>query len=177
MSEPNKPTVTDLLDILNKPALMKWANKIGLQGVSLEEHRNKSKSQGTSLHKQIENYLLHGNPFENDHVQLAFQKFQQDKVFKEIEANVETEYFRGRLDAKIIYKDSLYLCDFKSNDSIYLEQKLQLTAYRMSDRSCKVAIIKIPEFVFKEIVIHDFKPYEELLINLCNIYHLLRKVK
>jgi hypothetical protein len=173
----NKPTVTELLNILNKPALMKWANKIGLQGIALDEYYEKSKKAGTSLHKQIEEYLLHGVQFENNHVQLAFQQFQQDKVFKEIEANIETEHFRGRLDAKIIYKDNLYLCDFKSNDGIYLEQKLQLTAYRMSDRNCKIAIVKIPEFTFREVIITDYKPYEELIIELSKIYYLLKLVK
>jgi len=173
----NKPTVTELLDILNKPALMKWANKIGLQGISLDEYRNKSKKEGTSLHKQIEEYLLHGACFGDSNIQSKFEEFQSDKVFKEIESTIETEFFRGRLDAKIIYKDNLYLCDFKSNDGIYLEQKLQLTAYRMADRNCKIAIVKIPEFIFKEVIIGDFKPYEELLIELSKIYHLLKQTK
>lgn len=173
----NKPTVTELLDILNKPALMKWANKIGLQGISLDDYRAKSKKEGTSLHKQIEEYILNGVCFEDSSIQTNFEKFQSDKVFKEIELSIETEFFRGRLDAKIIYKDSLYLCDFKSNDGIYLEQKLQLTAYRMADRNCKIAIVKIPEFTFKEVVINDFKPYEDLLIELSKIYHLLKQTK
>lgn len=173
----NKPTVTELLDILNKPALMKWANKIGLQGISLDEYRAKSKKEGTSLHRQIENYVLHGQPFEDAKVQANFERFQVDKVFKEIEATIETEYFYGRLDAKIIYKGNLYLCDFKSNDGIYLEQKLQLSAYRMSDRNCKIAIVKIPEFTFKEVVIEDFTPYENLIYSLTQIYHLLKKCK
>lgn len=173
----NKPTVTELLDILNKPALMKWANKIGLEGISLDDYRNKSTSKGTSLHKQIENYILNGVKFEDDNINDNFEKFSSDKVFKEVESVIETEYFRGRLDAKIIYKDSLYLCDFKSSNKIYLEQKLQLTAYRMSDRSCKLAIVKIPEFTFKEIIINDFAPYEKILISLTEVYHQLRKVK
>jgi len=173
----NKPTVTELLDILNKPALMKWANKIGLQGISLDDYRAKSKKDGTSLHKQIEQFLLEGKPFEDESIHMNFEKFQVDKVFKEVECNIETDYFRGRLDAKIIYKNELYLCDFKSNDAIYLEQKLQLTAYRMSDRNCKIAVVKIPEFIFKPVTIQDFKPFEDLLIALSNIYHLLKKTK
>lgn len=173
----NKPTVTELLDILNKPALMKWANKIGLQGISLDDYRNKSKKEGTYLHKQIENYLLNGIQFENSETQKCFELFQSDKVFKEIECNIETEYFRGRFDAKIIYKGELYLCDFKSNDAIYLEQKLQLTAYRMADKFCKIAVVKIPEFIFKPVVIQDYKPYEDLLIELSKIYHLLKKTR
>jgi hypothetical protein len=173
----DKPTVTELLNILNKPALLKWANKIGLQGIALDDYYKKSKKAGTSLHKQIEEYLLHGVAFEDNAVQQRFELFQSDKVFKEVESVIETEYFRGRLDAKIIYKDNLYLCDFKSNDVIYLEQKLQLTAYRMSDRNCKIAIIKIPEFTFKEVIIEDYKPYEDLIFSLTQIYHLLKIAK
>lgn len=172
----NKPTVTELLDILNKPALMKWANKIGLQGISLDEHRAKSKKAGNSIHKQIEDYVINGVAFEDESIHMNFEKFYQGKVIQEIESVIETDYFRGRLDAKIIIGSDLYLCDFKSNDGIYLEQKLQLTAYRMSDRNCKVAIVKIPEFIFKPLDF-DFKPYEEILIELSKIYHLLKQTK
>lgn len=177
MNNLTKPTVSELLDILNKPALLKWANKIGLQGVSLDDYRAKSKKSGISLHKQIENYIINGIPFEDKEAFANFEKFQADKVFKEIEAVIETEFFSGRLDAKIIYKGNLYLCDFKSNDGIYLEQKLQLVAYRMADKNCKLAIIKIPEFTFKEVIIDDFRPYEDLIFNLTQIYHLLKKCK
>lgn len=171
-----KPTVTELLDLLNKPQLMKWANKIGLEGIRLEDYLAKSASAGTNLHKQIENFLLHDTPFEDEKVNAAFAKFHSDKVVKEVEFDIETDYFIGRGDAKIIYKNQIYLCDFKSKDQIYLEQKLQLTAYRMADRFCKTAIVKIPEFTFKEVVI-DYPVYENILIKLSELYTLLKQAK
>jgi hypothetical protein len=50
----NKPTVSQLLQLLDKPALLGWANKIGLEGISLDEYRKKSTKGGTDLHKEIE---------------------------------------------------------------------------------------------------------------------------
>ena len=57
-------SVSKLIEVLNKPALLHWSNKIGLQGISLKDYRKKSTSKGTSKHNQIENYLLNGVIFE-----------------------------------------------------------------------------------------------------------------
>lgn len=42
-----KPSVTMLIDLLAKPALIDWANKQGLLGVDIKDLRKKAKSSGT----------------------------------------------------------------------------------------------------------------------------------
>ena len=60
-----KPHVTQLLDLLNKPALLNWANKIGLQGINIDEFRKNALRKGSARHREIENFLIDNIPFEN----------------------------------------------------------------------------------------------------------------
>jgi hypothetical protein len=168
-----KPSISKLLDLLNKPALMKWANKIGLQGIELDKYRAQMQGDGTSLHKQIENWLKYKTPFENSSFQKRCEDFFSEKEVLSLEEKIENDMFTGRLD--IVYKHNglVYLCDFKTNHTkLWLENKLQLTAYRMSKTCDKVAIIGIPEFNVIEANIEDFKPYEMILKALSDIYNL-----
>jgi hypothetical protein len=166
-----KPTVTELVGMLDKPALLKWANKIGLQGISLEDYRKKLTTAGTSLHQQIQDYFLYKKPFESIDVQNRFNKLFSDKEIIDIEQNINTDWFYGRYDIKFKFGNDLFIGDFKSNNNIYLEQKLQLTAYRMANPECKIAVIEIPSFTFKPIEI-DFKKCELILKCLHKIWEL-----
>jgi len=60
-----KPSVSQLLSLLDKPALLGWANKIGLEGKTLLDVRRQNMSAGTNLHKQVERWLLNKTPIEN----------------------------------------------------------------------------------------------------------------
>jgi len=172
-----KPSVTELIGMLDKPALMKWANKIGLEGIRLDEYRKKVMNSGTSLHKQIEDYFLHQKPFIDAEYFRKFQEFMKDKEIISIETKVETDYFNGRYDVKIKYNNLIYICDFKSNHkAVYFENKLQLVSYRMAEGCDKIAIISIPDFAFMQIDIEDFTPYEQIMINLSNIYTLKKQL-
>jgi len=48
-----KPSVSKLVKILDKPALVGWANKIGLEGVNLKAYRTKAMADGSNIHAQI----------------------------------------------------------------------------------------------------------------------------
>ena len=56
-------SVTGLISMLDKPALMKWANKIGLQGIELSKYSKKSKSEGNDIHNKVECFLKYGVDF------------------------------------------------------------------------------------------------------------------
>lgn len=47
------PGVTTILQILNKPALVKWANNLGLQGIDSTKYRDKMGDIGTLAHAMI----------------------------------------------------------------------------------------------------------------------------
>lgn len=165
-----KPSVTDLLDLLNKPALMKWANRIGLQGTSLDEYRKQAKARGTSIHAEIEGFFRDGTTLTCPHSQASLERFLSGKKVIAYESPLETEWFVGRCDLIVEHSGVKYLCDFKSSDGIYLETVLQLAAYQMAEPCGAAAIVVVPEFRFKELIVKDFTPYEEILKALSGIY-------
>jgi hypothetical protein len=173
-----KPTITQLIDLLNKPALIKWANKIGLNGVDLDEYRNNLKYKGTSIHKQIENYIKYNIKLDNIEDQNNFDKYFVNKKIISYEKKIETDYFIGRLDIIIEYKNNKFICDFKSNQkNVYFENKLQLVAYNMYEKIDNLGIISVPDFKYIPVIINDYKKYENILICLSNIYKLKNEIE
>lgn len=173
-----KPSVTQLLDLLAKPALISWANRQGLLGIDIEEQRKKAKLDGTSLHSQIENVCKGTGDFEREIDRDSFDRFMLDKEVISIEQKIETEWFVGRYDAKIKVGSSEYIIDYKSGfkGQIYLEHKLQLVAYAMAENA-QIAIVPIPQFHLIPINLKDAKPYEDMLINLSKIWQLKKEIE
>lgn len=170
----SKPSVTELIRLLDKPALLGWANKIGLEGVSLRDARQKSMSAGVSWHKKIENYLVGEIPIQDEEFSKKVKKFFADKTIIACEKPIAHNDFDGRFDVKYKSKNGdIYICDFKTNQKrLYRENKLQLAAYRMAEGCDKVAVISVPDMVLIESEIEDFAPYESMIRHLVAIYHL-----
>lgn len=47
------PGVTTVLQVLNKPALLDWANRIGLEGINMREYRDELADIGSCAHHMI----------------------------------------------------------------------------------------------------------------------------
>lgn len=171
-----KPSVTNLIDMLDKPALLRWANKLGLEGTKIDDYKSKAKESGSSTHDAIEQYLKFKIPPDDELLFDRIQKFFSDKEVLEIEKTIETEYFVGRFDVKLKWKDIVFICDFKTNGKIYFETKLQLAAYKMADECDHVAVIHTPDLLIRPV---DFNQdwYEEFLMNLSNLYQLRHKIE
>jgi hypothetical protein len=175
-----KPSVSNLISILDKPALLKWANKIGLEGIHIDDYQKQSKSDGISHHNQIENFVKYNIEFEDKNLGLRWSHFVKDKEIIAIEQKIESDFFIGRLDCVLKYKDQMYICDFKSTkyDKIFFEQKLQLVAYKICYPNYKIAIVKLPYLEFFEVDIDsDFEYYKNILIALSVIYENKLKIK
>jgi len=172
-----KPYVTDLLDLLNKPALLNWANRVGLAGQSLADYRKEAMGDGTRMHKQVERFLADKTPFEDAAFQARFEAFMADKTVIASEKVIETEHFFGRYDLKYGCGGRVFICDFKRNQSgVYLENKLQLAAYRMADGCDDVRIVSLPDMRVIDPGITDFSPLEEMLLHLSAIYRLKQMI-
>jgi hypothetical protein len=174
----DKPSVSQLLDLLNKPALINWANKKGLEGIDISKERKGKMQRGSDLHKQIENYVLHGELMEVESHQIGLSEFLKDKKVIDVEKRIETEWFTGILDAAISYKGKTYLIDYKSKAKrVYFDNKLQLVAYSMAYPCDNFAIVSIPNFQFFEVEIRDRFAYEKILKNLSEIYMLKNSIE
>lgn len=51
------PSVTTILGVINKPALVRWANRLGLQGIDSGEYVDALAGIGTLAHRMIQEYL------------------------------------------------------------------------------------------------------------------------
>lgn len=167
----NVPSVTQLLSLLDKPALLKWANKIGLEGISLDEHRAKSKSVGISFHEQVEAKIKHGTEIKDPVLRSNYDNFFKGSTIFESEKVVSCKHWQGRFDVKFSRNGLTYLCDFKSNaKGVYLENKLQLVAYSEIEQVDEIGIISLPDFKYFQVRIKDRKPYIGILLALSHIY-------
>jgi hypothetical protein len=172
-----KPSVTELCDILNKPALISWANKIGLSGKSIKAYSLSKLKSGAKMHSQIENYFKHGECMDD----LQFQN-KIDSIFYgceiiSVEEDFENDQYLGRCDI-IFKKDGVtYVADFKSSfKKPYLEHYIQLICYKNHFKSDRIAIIDLKNFRLIELSIDQQNEITELIQNLINIYKIKQKV-
>lgn len=171
-----KPSVTELINLLDKPGLMKWANKIGLEGTKLSAYRTSVQNHGTSKHAVIENFTNNAELSGDEAVDNMMVKFFSDKEIISTEQSIETDYFTGRYDVKLKWDGLIYICDYKRSSRVYFENKLQLAAYKMADQCDGLAVIHTKEFVIEPINI-DMNLYTEILITLSKLYHLTNQAK
>ncbi len=166
-----KPSISELIGLLDKPALLKWANKQGLAGIDISTKRKEWLNDGTGIHNQIEDYVRDGKPFLNPDTQANFVNFMSDKKVLCIEKKIETDYFTGRCDIKLEWKGRSYLVDWKkSAKGIYFENKLQLIAYSMAEPCDSFAIVCYPEFRMMNFSPLDRQPYIDIIKALSQVY-------
>lgn len=166
-----KPSITELLKLLDKPALLGWANRQGLLGIDIKDYSKRVMQEGISMHKQIEEYQKYGVVFPDQEMESRYLNFMKDKEFIDCEIKVENEYFVGRCDFIFKQNHKTYVIDFKRNQrGLYLENKLQLVAYAMCIECDNLAIVSIPDFYMLDVKIQDRKPFEEIIKNLSSIY-------
>ena len=58
------PGSTTVCGVLNKPALVRWANQLGLQGIDSTKYTDKAAKIGTLIHAMVESHIT-GNPIED----------------------------------------------------------------------------------------------------------------
>jgi ATP-dependent exoDNAse (exonuclease V) beta subunit len=164
--------VTKLVNLLDKPSLVYWANKIGLDGVSLKEYRTKSQNKGTNKHKEIELYLKDKIEFpESNKLNKILNQFE----IIGSEYYLKNDFIHGFADLVCKENNEKIIIDFKSTDKIYLSQKLQLSTYKEILKADKIAIINFKTWELKYINI-DTKKYYEIVKRLYQVNILLNEL-
>ena len=149
--------VTKLINLLDKPSLVYWANKIGLQGVSLKEYKYNSQKKGTNKHKEIEDYFKNGVLFD-DYKKLI--KILKNYNLIGSEVYIKNNFIHGYVDLILEKNNEKIIVDFKSSTKIYLSQKLQLSTYKEIYNADKIAIINFTDWSLNYININTAKYYE-----------------
>jgi hypothetical protein len=138
------PGVTTVLGLLAKPALIKWANNLGLQGIDSSKYVDAAAQIGTCAHLLVQSHLAKETPdlsqFSPDTISQAENSlisfFEWEKAHKIkpvlLEKSLVSERYRygGSLDIYAEIDGQMWLCDIKTGKGIYDEMACQLAAYR-----------------------------------------------
>ena len=139
------PSVTTIISLLNKPALVPWANKLGLQGIDVAKYVDKTAEIGTLAHQMILDYFKNietdfseYSPETKDKAENSFLSFLEwirgKKIvptFIEKSGVSEGWGFGGTFDFYGIIDKVFTLIDFKTGSGIYPEMSIQLAAYKI----------------------------------------------
>lgn len=138
------PGVTTVLGVMDKPALIAWANNLGLQGIDYRKARDQAADIGTIAHFMCECHLKDVIPdlsefstADINKAENAFIKFLSwwdNSGFKMIESEVQLGSsnlrYAGTVDCIARDKDGkLILIDLKTSKAIYDEYWSQVSAY------------------------------------------------
>ncbi len=139
------PGTTTALGVMNKPALLAWAWKLGTQNIDYRKVRDMAADTGTLAHFLCECHLKEQEPDTSDFspndlakAENAYIKFLSwwdgngfELVASEAQLVSAKLEYGGTLD--IVAKDKegiLHLCDIKTSKAVYDEYFFQCAAYR-----------------------------------------------
>lgn len=193
------PGATTITGLLNKPHLVVWANRLGLEGIDSTKYVDAAASIGTAAHRMIECYFT-GERFEKENYSpadvdaaenavLSFYEWVKRHNIKPI-ANemqlVSDNYkFGGTIDCLCEIDGELELLDFKTSKQIYDEHFIQLSAYRalLEEAGHKVARCRILRIGrdetegFEERTMTDTSKHFELFKHLLAVYYIKKELK
>jgi len=137
------PGTTTITGLENKPFLVPWANKLGLEGISSSKYVDEMASIGTLAHYLVECQLTNTKPDITDYTpnqlkaaEAPVKKFNNwlDKqkfelIASELKLVSEKHTFGGTIDLYCKLNGKLTLIDLKTSKSCYPEHFTQVSAY------------------------------------------------
>jgi hypothetical protein len=191
------PGVTTIVNQLAKPALIIWANRLGLQGIDSTKFRDEAAEIGSLAHYLILSYLKGEKPDVSDYTPnqldlaencvLFYWDWEKNHKLESIliETPLVSEDFGGTPDWYGRVDGELTLIDYKSG-GIYEEGFYQVCAYRQlliengyerPDRIVILGIPRSPDEAFAERVYTSFQAGWEIFQHLKAVYELRKKKK
>ncbi len=195
------PGATTITGLLNKPALVKWANNLGLQGIDSTKYVDKAANVGTLIHALVEGHIT-GKPVDTSdytalEIELAqngFYKYldweKQHKVepiFNEEKFVSEKYKYGGTLDFYCKVDGKYTLVDFKSGKGIFNEHFLQVSGYanllkENGHRVDQIMILNIGRnedepFQHREIPTTTYRKYFDMFKHLLKVYYIKKELE
>lgn len=139
------PGTTTILGVMDKPALVKWANNLGLEGIDSSKYVDNLASIGSLAHMIIEKYLKQEKVDYSDYtpnqVETAensvlkfFNWLESKKDFRvlgsEMELISEKHQYGGTIDLYCFVDGKHTLIDLKTCKACYGENYTQVSAYK-----------------------------------------------
>lgn len=169
------PGSTTITGLLNKPALVKWANNLGLQGIDSSKYVDKAARVGTLIHALVEAHitktkpdLLDYTPLEIELANNGFYKYLDwekqhivEPIFNEKAFVSEKHKYGGTLDFYCKVDGKYTLVDFKSGKGIFNEHFLQTSSYSNLLRENKY---KVDQILILNIGRNEDEPFQTKVI-------------
>jgi len=136
------PSVTTVIGIMAKPALLDWAWRMGCEGKDYKKERDAAADAGTLAHSLILAHLkgekLNTDEYSKDTINqaensfLSYLSWEKGKDIKTVlvEQPLVTEMgYGGTPDLYAVIDGVPSLVDFKTGKSLYSEYEIQIAAY------------------------------------------------
>ena len=187
------PGVTTVTGLLAKPSLVRWANRLGLEGIDSARVTEQSARIGTLTHAMIRASLLgevfdpeNSDPEELGQAEEAFRCFLRWRDGHSLlpihcERPFVSQLLRygGTPDCYCMLDGKPVLLDFKTGKRIYDEYFVQLAAYArlLREQGCPVEELRVlrlgrAEEACEERSVMEQEKWFRLFENLLNIYYL-----
>lgn len=190
--------VTTALGILNKPGLVVWANRLGLQGVDSTKVRDQAGDRGTITHllicSELKNCVPDLSQYSQSDIDVAtlcldsFHEWRKSHTLEviHVETPMQSEMWRygGTPDFLGYINGELTLMDFKTSNAIYNDYFYQVAAYRQLEIEAgysvnKARILRFSKgdnVEFEDRMITQFDKEFALFTHCLAIYNLLKKM-
>lgn len=193
------PSVTTILSLLNKPYLIQWANKLGLEGIDSTKYRDEAAEIGTLAHAIIQSHLakeeldyteysaLHKDLAEN--AVLSFLEWEKNNKIEPLllEKSLvsDKKEYGGTVDCYCLLNGEPTLVDFKTGKAIYDEYFVQVSAYAelLKEHGYpvnKIVILRVGRDStegFETRAVSDYSNYYKIFENLLEIYKTKKILK
>jgi len=193
------PGVTTIVGILDKPALIKWANRIGLEGIEVGKYVDDKADIGTLAHAMITNRLKGEDTDTSDYsanqisqsenAVLSYFEWEKSHKIEPIlieEPLVSEEFgFGGTADIYAEIDGKLELIDLKTGNGIWPEHFIQTAAYahlleENGHPVDRIRILNIPRAEterFQECIVPVVDKQFEVFKHCLAIYKLRKELK
>ena len=193
------PGTTTMTGLLAKPALLRWANKIGLNGLDMNKFVDDKAEIGKLAHAMITDHLIgvktNTDDYSKNQISAAensvlsyyeWEKQHEIKVlFVEKPLVSETHQYGGTVDIYAIVDGVEEIIDLKTGSGIYPEHFYQVSAYtnllrENGYRVQRARILNIPrseDESFQDRFVPKMDVCFEVFKDLRRLYDLLKQVK
>lgn len=191
------PGVTTVLNLMAKPALVPWANKLGLQGISVNKYVDDKADIGTLAHAMVTDALIGMETDTSDYSKnqidlaqnsaLSFWEWEKDHKIEKVffcERPLVSEAYRfgGTLDIYAQVNGKKEIIDLKTGSGIYDEAIYQVAALKvlLEEHGYQIdgtRIVNIPrseDEAFSERVVsaHENETGWQIFKHLLQVYNL-----
>ncbi len=192
------PGVTTVTGLLNKPSLVRWANKLGLEGIEVSARTEENARAGSLVHALLHAELLGQepdltgiSPGEREQAERAlslFRAWRSEHSLRPIHCErsfvSEELRFGGTVDCYCLLDGRPVLLDFKTGRSIYPEFFVQLAAYARLLQEQGFPVEELRVLLLnrengtraEERSVSDSDAWFALFRNLLNVYYLKKEL-